>query len=206
MADSDLTTLAAAADVLGVSSSDAKLPRLIGAASGAIRRYLDRPQLHYGAAIVEKLPGFDGQVRMYLGVVPLISVASVVLPDGSTLDPADYTVESLEAATLYRAAGWPYTGLCDNGGRLYGEAKTIVVTYAGGWVTPAQSGTRNLPFEIEEACLLTVSALYRKQGIDPTIASESLGDYSVTFATATEGDWVIPPAAQALLSTHRRLL
>lgn len=204
MADSDLTTVAAAADVLGVSASDPKLPRLIGAASGAIRRYLNRPQLHYGASIVEKLPGFEGQVRLYLGVAPLISVASIVLPDGTTLDPADYTIEDLEAAALYRAAGWPYTGLCDDGGRLYGEAKTIVVTYAGGWVTPAQSGTRNLPFEIEEACLLTVKSLYQYR--DPAITSESLGDYSVTFATATEGDGVIPPAAQALLSTHRRLL
>lgn len=205
MADSDLTTVAAAADVLGVSASDAKLPRLIGAASEAIRRHIDRPQLHYGAAIVEKLQGFEGQVRLYLGAVPLISVASVVLPDGTTLDPSEYTLEDLETAALYRAAGWPFTGICA-GGRLYGEARTIVVTYAGGWVTPAQSGTRNLPFAIEEACLLTVSALYRKQGSDPTIASESLGDYSVTFATATEGDGVIPPAAQALLSTHRRLL
>ncbi|MBL8924130.1 MAG: hypothetical protein JNJ54_35065 [Myxococcaceae bacterium] len=209
MADSDLTTLAAAADVLGVSASDPKLPRLIGAASGAIRRYLNRPQLHYGAAIVEKLPGFKGQVRLYLGVAPLISVASVVMPDGSTLDPADYTVEDLDAAALYRAAGWPYTGLCDDGGRLYGEVKAIVVTYAGGWVTPAQSGTRNLPFEIEEACLLTVVSMYRSEPRDPSIASESLGDYSVAYQLPNSiigvGQSFIPHAAQSLLSTYRRL-
>lgn len=204
MADADLTTVAAAADVLGVSASDAKLPRLIGAASEAIRGYINRPQLHYGAAIVEKLEGYAGQVRLHLGTVPLISVASVVLPDGTTLDPSEYTLEDLGAATLYKRDGWPFTGI-DCGGTLHSEEKAIVVTYAGGWVTPAQSGTRTLPFNIEEACLLTVSALYRKQGIDPTIASESLGDYSVTFANPT-GAGLLSEAAQALLSTHRRLL
>lgn len=202
MADSDLTTAQAAADLLGVSAADARLQRLISAASEAIRRHIDRPQLHYGAAIVEKLAGYAGQVRLYLSTVPLISVASIVLPDGTTLDPAEYTVEDLPTAALYRAEGWPFTGLCE-GGVLYGEARTIVATYAGGWVTPAQSGTRTLPYDIEEACLVTVSTMYRRP--DPSVASESLGDYSVTFKSAGIDSGGLPDAARSLLSTYRRL-
>jgi hypothetical protein len=203
--DSDLTTAAAAADVLGVSAADAKLPRLIAAASEAIRRYLDRPQLHYGAAITEKLAGYAGQVRLYLGTAPVISVTSLVLPDGTALAPTDYSVEDLATGALYRREGWPFTGV-DAGGVLRAEERSIVATYAGGWVTPAQTGTRTLPYDLEEACLLTVSAMYRRQGLDPAVASESLGDYSVTFAApSSSGGGLLPDAVVALLGTYRRL-
>lgn len=203
--DSDLTTLDVAAGALGVSAADPKLPRLIGAASEAIRRYIGRPQLHYSASIVEKLPGYAGQVRLYLGAVPLISVASVVLPDGTSLGPTEYVVEDLITGALYRRDGWPFTGV-DAGGVLYAEEKAIVVTYAGGWVTPAQSGTRTLPYDLEHACILAVVSAYRSEPRDASIASESLGDYSVSFAKPSpSGGGVLPDAAVALLSTYRRL-
>lgn len=203
MADSDLTTLATAADVLGVSVADAKLPRLIAAASESIRRYLDRPQLHYGATIVEKLAGYQGQVRLHLGTIPLISVASVVLPDATSLvQDTDYTIESLSEGVLYREEGWPFTGV-SVGGVLTGEALTIVATYAGGWVTPAQSGTRTLPYDIEEVCLQAVAAMYRRQGADPLVASESLGDYSVSFREVVDG--LVPSGVLSQLSAYRRL-
>jgi hypothetical protein len=203
--DSDLTTVAEAAGALGVSPADSKLPRLIGSASEAIRRYIGRPRLHYGTGLVEKLPGYAGQVRLYLGTVPLISVASVVLPDGTSLAPADYVVESLETAALYRREGWPFTDV-DDGGVLYAEEKAIVVTYAGGWVTPAQSGTRTLPYDLEHACILAVVSAYRSEPRDASIASESLGDYSVSFSKpSSSGGGVLPDAAVALLSTYRRL-
>lgn len=202
MADSDLTTVATAADVLGVSAADAKLPRLIAAASESIRRYLDRPQLHYSAAIVEKLAGYQGQVRLRLGTIPLISVTSVVLPDATSLiEDTDYSVESLSEGILYREEGWPFTGISD-GGVISDEALTIVATYAGGWVTPAQSGTRNLPYDIEEVCLQAVAAMYRRQGVDPLIASESLGDYSASFR---EVDGLVPAGVLSQLSSYRRL-
>jgi len=203
--DSDLTTLDSAAGALGVSAADPKLPRLIGSASEAIRRYIGRPQLHYSATIVEKLAGYAGQARLYLGAVPLISVASIVLPDGTALAPADFTVEDLVTGALYRREGWPFTGV-DDGGVLYAEEKAIVVTYAGGWVTPAQSGTRTLPYDLEHACILAVVSAYRSEPRDASIASESLGDYSVSFARpSSSGGGVLPDAALALLNTYRRL-
>lgn len=212
MADADLTTVAVVADVLGVSASDARLPRLIGAASDAIRAHLGRPQLHYSAAFVERLPGQLEQVRLWLGLPVVTSVASVVLPDGSTLSASEYSLE--ESAYLYRAAGWPYTGLV-RAGLLYDaaavgtERPSIVVTYAGGWVTPAQSGTRTLPYDLEEAAVQTVVAMYRRMGTDPTIASESLGDYSVTYKNpnAIVGvGGLLPDAVLAQLDRYRRLV
>lgn len=216
MADSDLTLPATAADALGVDAADPRLPRLIGVASDAIRRYVARPQLHFAAAYVEKLAGYAEQVRLRLGLLPVISVASVVLPDGAVLGASDYALEDLEAGTLYRSVGWPYTGLV-RGGLLYDdlavgtEAKTIVVTYAGGWVTPAQnlgSGnpTRTLPFDLEEACLQAVSSLYRSQGKDQSIASESLGDYSVSYRGQVALAGMVPDSVLAQLDRYRRLI
>lgn len=210
MADSDLTLPATAADALGVAAADSKLPRLIGAASEIIRRYIGRPRLYFTAGFVERLPGYIQQVRLRLGLLPLISVASVVLPDGTSLAASDYVREDDEAGVLYRASGWPWTGLI-RPGVLYDapavgtEAKTIVVTYTGGWVTPAQGGTRTLPFDIEEACLQAVSAIYRHQGVDPLIASESLGDYSVSFRELPPLEGLVSAGVLAQLSSYRRL-
>lgn len=211
MADSDLTLPATAADALGVSAADPKLPRLIGAASESIRRYINRPRLHFTAGFVERLPGFLQQVRLRLGLLPLISVASVVLPDGTSLAADEYVREDDDAGVLYRSRGWPWTGLI-RPGVLYdapavgSEAKSIIVTYTGGWVTPAQGGTRTLPFDIEEVCLQAVSSMYRRQGIDPLVASESLGDYSVSFREAPALEGLLPAGVLAQLAQYRRLL
>lgn len=209
--DSDLTTAATAADVLGVSAADTKLPRLIGAASESIRRFINRPRLHFTAGFVERLPGYLQQVRVRLGLLPLISIASVVLPDGTSLAADEYVREDDEAGVLYRASGWPWTGLV-RAGVLYDspavgtEAKTIVATYTGGWVTPAQAGTRTLPFDLEEACLQAVSSMYRRQGIDQLIVSESLGDYSVSFREVPALEGLLPSGVLAQLASYRRLL
>ncbi|MDP2275291.1 MAG: hypothetical protein Q8K32_31385 [Archangium sp.] len=213
MADSDLTTAATAADVLGVSAADPKLPRLIGAASESIRRFINRPRLHFTAGFVERLPGYLQQVRLRLGVLQVTAIASVVLPDGTSLTADEYVREDDDdgGVALYRARGWPWTGLI-RPGVLYDapavgtEAKTIVVTYSGGWVTPAQAGTRTLPFDIEEVCLQAVSAMYRRQGIDPLVASESLGDYSVSMREAPALDGLVPASVLAQISSYRRLL
>lgn len=214
--DSDLTLPATAADALGVDPSDAKLPRLIAAASELVRAHINRPRLHYTVAFAERLAGHVEQVRLRLGLLPVISVASVVLSDGSSLGASEYTVEDADVGVLYRAAGWPFTGLV-RAGLLYDapavgtESRNLLVTYTGGWVTPAQAATpgwsgpaRSLPEAVEEACLLTASALYRRQGADQAVQSESLGDYAVTYRSESMPS--LPDAAVALLSPYRRLL
>jgi hypothetical protein len=216
--NSDLTLPATAAEALGVDASDAKIPRYIGVASEAIRRYLDRPQLHYSAAVVERLAGYVGQVRLRLGVLPVLTVASVVLPDGTSLTGTEYALEDSESGALYRSVGWPYTGLVRSG-LLYDapavgtEGRTIVATYAGGWVTPAQASVvlpRTLPFDLEDACVQTVKALYRRPD-DPNITAESLGDYSVSYRSnntiiGVGVGGLIPDTVIAQLQLYRRLI
>lgn len=208
MADSDLTLPATVATELagGVSLSDPRLPRLISVASAAIARHLDR-QLHYVASITEKVKGF-GRPRLILDVTPIVSVASVTLDDGTVV--TDYVRENDLAGLLYRRAGWPDTGLSRGGlppandGAPGTQEPSITVVYAGGWVTPAQSGTRTLPYEIEEACVQAVVGLYRGNGRDPEVASESLGAYSVSYRGQAGG--ILPDKVLPLLAAYRRHL
>lgn len=208
MADSDLTLPATVATELagGVLSSDPRLPRLIAVASEAIAAHLGR-RLHYGATITEKVKGF-GRPRLILDVTPIISIASITLEDGTVV--TDFVRENDLAGCVYRRSCWPSTALARaglppaNAPAPGTEEPSITVVYAGGWVTPAQSGTRTLPYDIEEACIQTVVGLYRGNGRDPEVASESLGAYSVSYRGQLGG--VLPDKVLPLLAPYRRLL
>lgn len=219
--ESDLTTAATVADALGVTSGT-KVDRAVSVASDAIAKFIGR-RLHYGPSISEKLAGYVDQVRLVLSVRPVISVASVVLPGNVTLGADAYELENLELGWLYRASGWPYTGLI-RAGLLYDtpavgtEREAIVATYAGGWVTPAQAASpgwagpaRSLPYDIEEACIQTAVGVYRGLGNDKSIASESLGDYSVSYRNPNSligvgGGGVIPDGVMPQLAAYRSLV
>lgn len=223
MADSDLTLPQVVADELGVGVGDTRLPRLIRAASAAIRGYLNVEQLHYQAAFVETVTPRTGWPRLLLSLLPVASVASVVLPDGTTLPVTDYVLEDPKLGFLYRVTGWPFTGLVAPGllqvDPMPGTPRPgVVVTYTGGWVTPAQAATtgwagpaRSLPEDLEEACVQTVVALHRRGGMDPNVASESLGDASITYrnpntAIGLGGGGLIPDQAMRALENYVRPL
>lgn len=212
----DLTLVATAAAELGLTvdaTVTTVLERLIRVASDAIVKHCDRP-LHYAAAAVEKLKG-HGQPRLVLNRTPLVSVGSIAI-DGGEVDADDYSLEDTEAGFIFRESGWQNTGQVSPGisqDFLAGtEEAVVVVTFAGGYVTPYQASslalTRTLPYDVEQACLETVTALYRRRGMDPTIASESMGDASVSyFGTNTaigRRGGVIPDTALALLAPYCR--
>lgn len=222
MALSDFTLPTTLADHLGggVGSGDARLPLCIASASEAIRGYINQDQIHYQAGIVELVASSLNSPRICLDVTPVVSVASVVLPDGTTI--TDWELESKKLGFLRRLVGWPYTGQVLPGilqvDPLAGSAKPgITVTYTAGWVTPAQAQSsgwdsalpRNLPADLEMACILTATALFRGMGRDATVSSESMGDYSVAYRPLPAGAGApepLPPAAQALADNYRRPL
>lgn len=60
-----------------------------------------------------------------------------------------------------------------------------------------------LPEDVQEAAILTAVQLYRSRGVDSMVASESIGDWSVSyFAAKAEGKSPIPGIAQALLAPY----
>lgn len=209
-----LTTLATVADELGVTSpgsEDSRLERYVSAASDAVRAYIGRASVHFDAAIVEALPGY-GRQRLALARPPVLSVASVTW-NGATVAPTEYAIED-DTGLLFRRVGWPFSGsrrpdIVQDDRWPGTEERTIVVTYAGGWVTPRQADldgtlTRSLPYDVEHAAILTVAALYRSRGTDPSIAAESLGSASVTYRGSAAV--LLPDAAAAILAPYRRIL
>lgn len=199
-----LTTVATMETELGLTaaSKTALLERLIAVASDAIEQFCNR-KLYYTAAIAESVPGYGGNL-LHLSRTPLVSIASIVI-QGTTIDSDDYEIKNAAAGSVYKESGWdwtaPYAAGLASPARVPGsEALLYDATYAGGWVTPGQVGTRSLPYDLEQACIDTVVHLYRFRGryINAKVEKEE------TSKASWEGG-LIPKPAQAILKKYRRV-
>ena len=185
---------------LTADAQDAELTRYIDTASDQIERYVNR-KLYYGAAIVEKVAG-SGDAFLWISRTPLSSITSVVwLGDDSTVTSSTYEIWEADQGNLYRSAGWNNTKISANDYTRY------QITYIGGWITPQQDAddgalTRNLPWDLETACISMVVGLWRQKGADRTIRSESVLNTSVHYERHDGG---IDPSVRAILDTYKRM-
>lgn len=207
----DLCLASAVAADLGVSE-DAAVQRCVTAASRAIATYCGR-LFHRADGIVES-PTSRGRPALLLERAPVLGVTSVVL-FGQVLDSTGYSSagRNAEAGILLRkGACWPLVAR-DAGGivprlEVVEGDGSLTVTYDAGWVTPGQVALGEfaevtLPEDVQEAAILAAVAFYRRRGTDPNVASESLGDWSVSYAgrgTAV----ALPDAALQLLASYVR--
>lgn len=213
LATNALTTLATVAGDLGITTpgaSDDALIRLINAASGAIEQYVQR-RLYREAAIVEKVPGHGSQ-RLLLSRTPINALTSI-LRDGLAVDSV--VIEDAERGFLRLDQGFLSTA------RLWGgviaheplpgsEDPAYVVTYDGGWVTPAQEGSptpvRTLPWDLEQAAIVTCRAWWKARQRDPSIIQERLMSWAATYASDESSPLELPQGVKALLEPYRRLV
>jgi hypothetical protein len=213
LASNALTTTATLADELGITPAAgdvARLERYINQASEAIERFLGRKLQK--TTRTEKLAP-SGTLRLVLANTPLSSITSIV-EDGTTVDSDDYAIEDAEAGIVVADEVWGSNdlvhGIAQDAVRGTGK-RDIVVTYIGGYVLPNDGGTRDLPHDIEAACLITAASLYRARGADRRIASEAVGDASVTYggvntAIGRGAGGIIPDEAAVLLQAYRRVV
>jgi hypothetical protein len=203
-----LTTVATVLDEIDLAEADSKtrtrVERYINAASSLVRSICGR-QLTYAAGIVEKRPGFGG-CRLLLDRTPIVAVASVVV-DGDTLDASEYEIEDAAVGFVFRAAGWPDTALITatpSGHAAPGtEAPSIVVTYTGGWVTPAQATVelpRTLPHAIEDAVVELVTSRWRRRNTDLRVVGQTFEQSSYTY-----GGVAVPAEVMAALAPYVRV-
>jgi hypothetical protein len=212
----DLTLASTVAGDLGVTA-DATVDRVVSAASRAIARYCGRV-FEKATGIVEYPAGY-GRPLLLLDRAPILGITSIV-ERGSTVDPSLYEAKgsNLDGGIVYRLQGvWANTARLDgritdtlalNQGRSGVDG--ITVTYDAGFVTPGQVAIGlfpavTLPEDVQEAAILTAVAMYRRRGIDPNVASESLGDWSVSYQgtnTAIGRGGAIPETAQALVASY----
>lgn len=214
----DLCTAADVAEDLGIDSS-ATVQRVVTAASRAIAAFCGRT-FQRGTDIVE-YPASYPRRFLLLDRAPIVSITSIT-EHGSTVDAADYQCigKNAEAGIVYRVNGfWLSTELYEQrvtrqvtGSEGRSGDTGITVTYTAGYVTPGQAAldaalTVTLPEDLQEAAIQTAVSMYRARGVDQNIASESIGDWSVSyFAEKARAGSVIPGSAQSLLARHVRLV
>ncbi|QLH39137.1 MAG: hypothetical protein HWD60_09540 [Defluviicoccus sp.] len=184
-----LTTPAAVREALGITDEDAELLPAIERASAAIEAWCGRV---FAREVVREtwLPT-RAQWSLQLSRWPVFDVVEVI-EDGRTVASANY---ELDAATGILRRLW-----C--GHHASWMACRIEVEYAAGYVLPGDDG-RDLPADIEDACVRTVAAA--REGIkrDPAVRRIGVGDggkIDVTFDTSAGA---LPPAAVALLQHYR---
>ncbi len=209
-----LTTLATVLDELGLTSDsgtqDARVERYIHTASQAIEKWCGRNFCK--ATVTETMAAPDTQ-RLYIARTPLVSVTSVTFYD-TVISADDYEIDNADAGSIFRRTGWmgddlAAMGIAGDALRGTKRANAVSVVYVGGYVTPAQGGTRTLPYDLEMACVLTAVSLYRSKGADRRIASETVGDASVSYggvntAIGRGAGGIIPDEAAAILEKYRR--
>lgn len=213
----DLCLASTVAGDLGVDDA-ARVQRAVTAASRAIARYCGRP---FERATVTEYPAGYGRPLLLLERAPIVSITSIT-EGGVTLASTSYEFlgELANAGLVLRRDGvWMDTGTL--AGRVtaspdvnVGRSDGLVVEYVAGYVTPGQrvldgSLTVTLPEDVQEAATLTAADFYRRQTQDANIASETLGDWSVSYAGTNtaigRGVDPLPAIAVQLLAPYRSL-
>lgn len=199
-----LTTLKAVKEELGIpedeGSQDNYIERMITAASGAIARYCDRQFAR--RTVMESVPGRDTPT-VYLSLTPIVDIESVEI-GGVEVDPGGYTVDHPNEGALRRFGGvWPWSGRMIRfieAERVAGsEVPNITVTYTGGYILPGDDD-RDLPYELELACIMAVSDWVQGQGTPRDAVRLQAEQVSVSFGQSGAG------GRMALSTTVRELL
>lgn len=185
----DFCTLSDVEELLQIEISDAdqiaSCERAITEATAAIKNYC-----HQTIAEVEDDEYVFDVVaprwRLVLPEIPVTSVASVV-EDGETLtegDDEDYVVGN-DGILWRRGARWP------------AGPQIVTVTYTHGYTT--------LPNDVVGVCTRAASRVFQAglraaevEGV-PGVASKSLGDFSVSFASEAGGEGVMGVSGSRLL-------
>lgn len=210
LASNALTTLATAKSELQLTGScdDSYLERLINAASDFVEQYTGR-SFYNEAAKVEKVAGY-ATAFLTVSKSPLNSIASITF-DGETVAAADYEIHNAGAGMIWKRGGWVWTAprrqdITDPPLPGY-ERRLYQVTYDGGYITPNQVGTRDLPYDLEDAALRLVAMRYRQRGRDPSIVSERLLSWSASYDKGSGGSETapgIPPDVVSILDRYKQ--
>lgn len=225
---SALTTVAAVREIVGDAMGTGRIERSIQAVSTAMARYAGITW-EYAASIVEFHKG-NGLCELYLGRRAVTSLTSVYIDseaqtlatlDSGSLTPADINTSTVyrttsgdELGVLLRYGGWPIAsgvwGDLTGQPNISPEARgtNIRVVYAGGYVTPNGVGTRNLPYDLEEACIREVAS-HLMRPVGGLVSERTPGGWSQTWGTsnrqgARDESGSFSADTMAILDTYRR--
>lgn len=192
-----LTTAQAAAADLGIDD-DPRLDQLVLQASALCESFCQR---RFGrGSWLETFDGFDD--TLVLSNLPVVSVESITVSE-VPFDPAAWRVRSDSGLLTWRRRAVACPSPNPFGG---GEEDETVVAYTAGYVLPGQAG-RDLPGDIERACLETVKFLYYASGPnarDPMVRADSTEGIGQTSWVAPQpGVSSLPSNAADMLQFHK---
>ena len=176
----------------GDSKLDALIARLINSASDAIRSHCGRDFARQ--TIREDFVIQDDRDTILLSLNPVVSVDAVYRGLGED-DPIEgYELDPKAGLLKLRHGNWPKNEL-------------VHVHYTGGYVTPHQaeqdsSVERDLPYDIEEACIITAATRFQYLGQPADIQIMQVEQIRVHFAEG--GRKGLPEAALELLEPYAR--
>lgn len=191
-----LTTLATVKSELLITETteDEYLQRQIDSASALICAYLCVPLADDGTVtlgrevLLETATAFNGEFRTARN--PIFAVASVTDDGGTLIDPTDYTF----GYARIKSADESWTN------------SSFEVAYTAGWLLPNDTG-RNLPVEIEDACIAMVKAARFARSRDTSLRSENIleGLYSYTLFDPEKMSFAIAPDVAAKIDRYRNV-
>lgn len=192
-ASTRLTSLAAVKADLGLSgsASDEALGALIDQFSDAIAAWCGRT---FGAATVRETQDVSrlcDRRSILLERWPVIAVSSITVA-GEALASDAYVLDAAKGELLYRGEATRFT--------LWPVGETIAV-YSTGYALP-DDDDRNLPHDIERACILMARSAWTSMGRDPALRSEESTGVAVFTYFQTNGAG-LSLEAQAMLSPYR---
>lgn len=209
-ASDGLTTVRRVATQLGITD-EAELyliSEFINEASAAIEAYCNRKFKQ--DSVVEKVSG-NGNNFMFLSRLPVASITSIT-HDGATVSSSDYEIANSKSGEIYNKYGWIDTVGRNSAASLperpYSERKLYEVTYVGGYKLPSDPD-RDLPYDVERACIETVAGMYLTKADNPNISKQSLaGVVSIEYNNKDAGGLGVnlPSTARAALDKHKVVL
>lgn len=208
LAPNALTTPKEIRAELGITGN---VDRLINAASDRVERFCQR-SFYYEPARVEQLPGF---ADFYLTVEkgPILSVASLTY-DGALIDSDEYEIADdwrIRSDSGFTSTAGTARDFVSRYPKAGSEKALYELTFAAGYVTPAQAGElgipRTLPYDLEDAVIQLVAMRYLETGNNPRIKSERLMSHQVSYGgpSTKDSEDGIPTTIAATLKPYRKL-
>lgn len=174
LSDKALTTVASAKDYMGLldDDSDYVIELLINSVSEDIEKRCRRTFRQ--TTQTEKVIGSSGH-NLLLACYPVTAVSAVTI-DGVAVALTEYEILA-ESGELFRIDNtWPSS-----------EHRNITVAYTGGYVLPGQENktatppvVRNLPYDLETACIKMVAVDFQRRGSEH-LQTEVLGPLRSDF-------------------------
>jgi hypothetical protein len=202
-----MTTLGAVKTALSITTTadDERLEAAISAASHAVAKYLGYYPLRQ--TYRETVPGY-GDLTLMLSRIPVTTVDGLYY--GSTMEivaPTSYTLDNAEAGFIMRDLGFPWSAGVEWDMESHimprSERNQFIVDYQAGFIYSTDTA-RTLPYDLEQAVIITAGAVYYAAQRDPGIASKSVGQLSVSYRdTMSAQRGPIPDTAAALLIPYR---